>query len=342
MTEEMWKDIKGFEGQYQISSEGRVKSLARKIINKSGREQNIKERILKVRTRSDGYNSINLSNGSGKLKTFLVHRLVCEAFHPNPDNKPEVNHIDENKSNNRACNLEWSTRKENNNHGTHNMRVAKTTSKPVAQYTLDGQLVNIWDSAIELTKQIGFDPSSIYKVANGKRKSAYGYLWKYISKEDNVNNQDPNSEFYISKENNNHRVSNVTSKGFSKVVAQYTLSGELVRIYESARKAGKENGFGHATISAAARGDKKSAYGYLWKYITDKDKVNNSKLYNQSKGKGFSKSVAQYTLDGKLIKVYKSACEAERQSGFSSTNISATALGKQKTHKGYIWKYVSQ
>jgi hypothetical protein len=161
---------------------GRVKSLERTFIDKIGHRQHIKERILKPFD-SHGYLRVNLCNGRGKRKDFFVHRLVCEAFHKNPENKPCVNHIDENKTNNTASNLEWCTVKENCNHGTRNARVAKTKSKPVGQYTLDGKLFKVWQSASEVQRHLGFDSSTISKAARGKIKTAYGYVWKYIKEE---------------------------------------------------------------------------------------------------------------------------------------------------------------
>ena len=175
---ETWKNIKGYEGLYQVSTMGRVKSLERTIIKKDGRKQTVKERILNPGIDRGGYLLVTLCAG-GKRKTLKVHRLVCEAFHDNPNNKSDVNHINENKTDNRACNLEWNTRRENVNHGTHNERVAKAKSKSVGQYTLDGELVKIWPSTIEVQRQTGFSQGNISLAANGKYKQAYGFIWKY-------------------------------------------------------------------------------------------------------------------------------------------------------------------
>lgn len=175
MKNEIWKDVVGYEGRYQVSSMGRVKSLERK--DRLGRT--VKERILKPGVVGSGYLMISLYAG-GKQKMFFVHRLVCQALHENPDNKPQVNHINEDKADNRACNLEWSTAKENNNHGTHNERVAKARSKPVGQYTRYGDLVKVWPSTQEAERQAGFNQGNISEVANGNRKTACGFIWKYI------------------------------------------------------------------------------------------------------------------------------------------------------------------
>ena len=177
--EKIWRDIAGYEGLYQVSNMGRVKSLERIITRKNGRKQTIRERILKPKTKRTGYLQVGLFNGRGKEKKFLVHRLVCGAFHENPENKPCVNHIDENKANNEANNLEWCTYKENNNHGTRTAR----TSKPVGQYSIDGNLIKVWQSTREVERQLCFDHSTVSKAAQGKYKTAYGYVWKYIDEE---------------------------------------------------------------------------------------------------------------------------------------------------------------
>lgn len=175
MTKEVWRDIDGYEGLYQVSNMGRVKSLERK--NSYGRT--VKERILKPAPTKNGYLIVSLYAG-GKQKPLTVHRLVCKAFHNNPDNKPDVNHINEDKTDNKACNLEWCTRKENCNHGSRNKRVTKARSKPVAQYAQDGELIKVWASTMEVERQTGFRHGYICQSALGKYKQAYGFIWKYV------------------------------------------------------------------------------------------------------------------------------------------------------------------
>ena len=180
MKNEEWRGVVGYEGRYQISSMGRVKSLARTCNTKGGSKRTVKERILKPCDNGRGYLYISLSDGTGEHKRHYIHRLVGEAFVPNPLENEDVNHKDENPSNNHASNLEWITHKENLNYGTRNERVAKANSKPVAQYTKDGAFIKAWASAAEVKRQLGFNHSSIIQVAKGNRKTAYGFIWRYV------------------------------------------------------------------------------------------------------------------------------------------------------------------
>lgn len=169
---EIWKEIDGFP-DYEISNLGRVCSFKGKY-----------PRILKPRKNSCGYLQVTLCI-SGKMIEKKIHRLVAEAFIPNPKNKPEVNHIDEDKSNNIADNLEWVTCRENNNHGTRNKRAAesrmnyKSFSKSVVQYTTDGVFLAEYPSTMEAERVTGIDRSSICHVCRGKYKTAGGYIWLY-------------------------------------------------------------------------------------------------------------------------------------------------------------------
>ena len=168
---EIWKDIDGYEGLYQVSNLGRVKSLN---YLHTGKERN-----LKPGTDGSGYRFVGLYK-NGKTRLFYIHRLVAKAFIPNPDGKLEVNHKDENKTNNCVDNLEWMTRQENNNYGTRNERVSKSLSKSVFQYSLDGEFIRKWPSTIQIERDLGFSIGNISQCCNGKLKSAYGYIWKFV------------------------------------------------------------------------------------------------------------------------------------------------------------------
>lgn len=167
---EIWKDIEGFEGKYQISSMGRVKSLW------FG-----KEKILKNIKSDRGYIVVSLYK-EGKQKIYYIHRLVAQTFLNNPNNYPIINHKDENKSNNRVENLEWCTSQYNNIYGTRIERAIKSKSIPIIQFTKEGKFIRKWDSVIEASKELGFYHSSIIECCKGRRKSAGGYRWKYYYK----------------------------------------------------------------------------------------------------------------------------------------------------------------
>lgn len=167
MTEEIWCPIKGFEGLYEVSDKGRVKSIGYG-----------KERILKPRRNTRGYLRVNIYK-NGEQKTYLVHRLVAKTFTPNPHNLPEVNHKDENKENNSVQNLEWCSEKYNSNFGSRNQRIADKKSKPVLQYTKSGEFVKEWKSAVDVQRNLKYSQGNISSCCNGKLKSAYGFIWKY-------------------------------------------------------------------------------------------------------------------------------------------------------------------
>lgn len=122
-----------------------------------------------------GYLMVGLNH-----KYYQVHRLVAECYLPNPDNLPQVNHKDENPTNNCVENLEWCTAKYNCNYGTRNERQAKAKSKPVEQYSLDGKLIKTWQSTHEIERVLGYDQAPICNCCNGKLKTAYKYIWKYF------------------------------------------------------------------------------------------------------------------------------------------------------------------
>lgn len=162
---EIWKDIEGYFGLYQISTHGNVKSL------KFG-----KEKILKPTKNKYGYLQVGLSK-DGKLKIYKVHRLVAENFIENPKNLEQINHRDEDKTNNHVTNLEWCTPKQNINYGTHNQRVAEKLSKQV----LCVETGKIYTSTMEVKRQLGFGNGNIVKCCNGKRKTCGGFHWRYVS-----------------------------------------------------------------------------------------------------------------------------------------------------------------
>jgi len=166
-----WRDIEGWEGLYQVSNKGRVKSLPRKGSPKTN--------ILKDDEVRGGYRSVALCNNTFR-KTVSVHRLVATAFIPNSNNLPEVNHIDEDKTNNNDWNLEWCTKLHNRNHGTMTERQRESMingklSKKVIQKTVDGEIVKIWASTAEAARH-GFN--NVSRSCNS-HLLVKGFKWEY-------------------------------------------------------------------------------------------------------------------------------------------------------------------
>lgn len=184
---EIWKDIDGYEGYYQVSSKGNVRSVDRTIQSIDGIRKSMnysfKGRVLKQGNKNNSkfpYKSVVLHKG-GISKSFRVHRLVANAFIPNPDNLPEVNHKDENPSNNNVENLEWCTPKYNVNYGTATKRRADSTrnnaynQKPVI--CID---TGVWyPNSYEAQRKTGIRQNSIKENCKGHYKSAGGYRWKW-------------------------------------------------------------------------------------------------------------------------------------------------------------------
>lgn len=182
--QEEWKDIKGFEGYYQISTHGRIRSVNRKIYQPHNQKDSLyKSRIRKATKDKRGYLEINLCKNC-KSKKYLVHRLVAETFIPNPHNYPQVNHKDENKMNNSVDNLEWCSAKYNSNYGCRNKKVsaARTNNmynqKPVI--CLETRMVYI--NSRDAERKTGYKARSIRAVCEGIYKTLHGLHWAYIDK----------------------------------------------------------------------------------------------------------------------------------------------------------------
>lgn len=158
---EEWRDVVGAEKFYKVSSYGN-------IVNK------LTGKCLKP-SKSGSYNHIQLRYGVNK--NYLVHRLVAEAFIPNPNNLPQVNHIDENKRNNRVDNLEWCSAKYNSTYG----KGSKAKEHRVIQFDLSGNALKIWESIKEASMSLGITYQSISSCCRGLDKSAGGYIWTYAN-----------------------------------------------------------------------------------------------------------------------------------------------------------------
>ena len=170
--EEIWKDIKGYEGKYMVSNLGRVKSLERMKwcgLN-GGCYYKVSEKILKGRDDGHGYLYVKLYNKDGKGNPCRINRLVAQAFIPNPENLPQVNHKNEDKTDNRVENLEWCTNQYN---------VEYSQAKSVIGINKISGLILEFPSAYEAKRQTGINHGNICSCLKGTRKSAGGHYWFY-------------------------------------------------------------------------------------------------------------------------------------------------------------------
>lgn len=158
---EEWRAIEGFEN-YEVSNLGRVRRVE----------------YVKQREDFNGYPIVSLYK-DGKVKTLKVHRLVAQAFIQNPNNLPQVNHIDEVKTHNNVTNLEWCSQQYNNSWGTRLDRIAAKHCKPIQQLSINGTLIEEFDSTYDAQAKLGIHNSNICACLKGRRKVAGGYLWRY-------------------------------------------------------------------------------------------------------------------------------------------------------------------
>lgn len=248
---EVWKPIKGYEGLYEVSNKGRVKSL-----NYCG--WNV-IRIMENKPSKGNYIRVKLRKNN-KPKTFFVHRLVYEAFYGdlpkyehtgvgNGSKMIVINHKDENPHNNNIENLEVLSHTENINYGTALLRRCesqknKRNSKKVYQYTTDGKLVKIWPSTMECNRN-GFNFKNVAACCVGKRKHCNGFIWSYTPL---------NKEQCCSLKTYN-----------DYAIYQYTKEGELIKIWENAGEC-ERNGYNKVCVCRCCKGKQHLHKGYIWLY----------------------------------------------------------------------------
>jgi len=178
--EEIWKAVLGYEGYYEISNWGNVKSINRTIITSIGHKNKLKSKLLKYCIDKGGYFNVGLSKNN-KTKRYLVHNLEAKTFIPNPENKPTVNHIDGIKTNNYIDNLEWATISEQAIHALkYKLRVMPNNGRNIIQLNSNGEKVNKFNDVHEAQRLTNIGYSSIWKCCNNQRKTAGGFIWKYL------------------------------------------------------------------------------------------------------------------------------------------------------------------
>ena len=273
---ESWKEIKGFSGKYSVSNTGKIMS-------------HITNKILKPTFSNTGYTHVQLYNDSGS-KVLLIHRIVAEAFIDNPENKPEVNHIDGIKSHNSVDNLEWVTTIENYQHAIR-IGLRKASKKPpkkpkqaktdiidtnqhlqrrqIAQYTYLGDLVKVWPSVSEAARQLGACSTSISSCLTGRYKTSSGYLWKYVDEEE-IPDKIQAIEICKSK-NSKHEYVPKTNRGkylhAHRKIQQLDKNGNLIRTWNGCNEILAETDFHITHIYKCASGIRKTTGGYMWRYV---------------------------------------------------------------------------
>lgn len=247
--EEIWRDIEGYEGIYRVSNLGRVKSLARNIYLHEW-PMPLKERILKPYPNKKGYLGIDLRKDN-KRKCPRVHRLVAQAFITNPENKPQVNHKDCNKTNNKVDNLEWCNNSENQIHAWANGMQPTGDDRNISRKKIICvDTGDIFNSIKDAAKFANSSRSNIYACCVGNTSHCKGHKFKYL---------DCDIEY------------NFVSSGPAGLPARKVKCIETGIIHNSLTEASKwlNKIKGGANIGAVCRGKLKKAYGYHWEYVND-------------------------------------------------------------------------
>lgn len=258
-TEE-WKPIKGFEEYYSISNFGRVKSNKRIDVKKRKTGTIYKtitqEKILKHKFNNRKYHMVGFSVKNIK-KYFTVHRLVGLHFIPNPNNKPQINHLFGDKKDNRMWMLEWNTNSENGLHSFRELGRKQTKiylgkfgkdhnrSIPIRQYSIRGELIREWENQQQIQRELHFSGSNIGTACRGRygHNQSDGYLWTF------------------SKDN----IKPIPSPSKKNRILQLSPNGETIQEYLSARKVNEIAGFDRKKISNAIKTND-FAYGFKWAY----------------------------------------------------------------------------
>lgn len=241
---ENWKDIEGYEGLYAVSNLGNVKNT-------------MKNQVLKLETVRRGYKAVYLQK-NGHRKHCYVHILVANAFVPNPENCPLVNHKDENPANNSAENLEWCTYQYNNTYKDTHLKKALKQGYKVFQYDNTGNLVNTYNSTGEAARALKKSKGNIASCCGNKKFTAYGFAWSYfeLTKEDVLKKFKNSQLFKVGIKNNSS----------SKTVLQFDKNMNFIASYPSTHEAGRQLSINPSRINGVCRGNRKSTHGFIFKY----------------------------------------------------------------------------
>lgn len=241
-NDEIWKDIVGWEGLYQVSSYGRVKSFRKK-----------EPHVLSSCIGKHGYNVVLLHDGKGKRKNERVHRLVAQAFIPNTNNYPYINHKDENKTNNCVNNLEWCTAEYNSNYGTCKSRIGNSNSRPILKYDLEGNFIREYKSMSEAERIEGINHASICICCNGRVSYQGSSIWIYKGDENTIQDRVQRVKKLITS---------------PKKVAMYSKDGNYIKTFDSISQASKDTEDSYIQIDRQLKTGKITKnIKHIWKQI---------------------------------------------------------------------------
>ena len=308
-TKEIWKDVSGYEGLYQVSNIGNVKSLSRYGINKNGHIYYVKGKLLSPSLSAYGYKRVTLTNSNGKILHTTAHRLVALAFIPNNDpiKYNQVNHKNEIKTDNRVENLEWCTASYNVNYGTRNDRVAAKMEKPIIGIDInDGH--EIYFKSLSEARRQGYTSSG---CLTGHIKTTKGLYLKYA---DDDNWEKP-------------KIIDI-----SKSITGISIKDETQIVFKSLHEA-KRHGFSRERIKEVLRGNTDAYKGYYWKYTNDSNWERPARIRRTNEQAIYGISIK----DGSTV-YYNCTREACEINGWKSEScISNCIAGRMKTYKGYKW-----
>jgi hypothetical protein len=328
---ELWKVIEDFPN-YKVSTHGRVKNILADTIKKN--HNNPKKYVV-----------AHLCN-KGKHATIRIHRLVAEAFIPNPKKLPTVNHKDKNRANNNLDNLEWMTHSEQTAHKYKDIKVVhKTKRRPVMQYSLNNKFIKKFDGVTTAEKELGIH--GISAVCRGKQETAGGYKFKFFDEEiegEIWKEYKKGYKFQVSNMGriklNNGRITYGSGQGYKRItVYNYVLKkGKslsvhilVAELFLKERKSKKKLSINHKD------GVKSNNKVSNLEWATCSEQVIHAYRYNLIKKN--TKAVEQYDKNGKFIKKFDSITEASIETNITITSISAACRGMRRTTGGYKWEY---
>jgi len=342
---EEWRIIKNFEN-YEVSNFGRIK-------NKNT------FKILKL-TNHSGYYNINIKNDNNR-KSLKVHRLVAEAFLENSENKSDVNHKDKNKLNNYLSNLEWMTRKENNIHRCNGSKISCNKNKPILRIDKNTnkilekynsiELAGIWLFENGYTKTVHNGRNSVGNCLNGLSKCSYSFIWKYENKNEDLENEIWKQIILenIDIINKKYFVSNLGrfKNSFGVIMNNYKLNENgYIRVYIYNKTFALHRLIALTFIENPENkcqvnhidGNKINNYVTNLEWVTNKE--NQIHKFKIGLGNNFTRKIIQYDLELNEIKKFNSIVRAGKELNIGKTNIFNVLNNKQKSTKGFIFKYL--